>query len=373
MVDMVIILDSDFKSESVLDVFESLIWTTRYKEAGEFELYTPINEKILNDVKVGKYLFEGRFMDVEADEAHLMIIESIELDDQHLKVTGRSLKSILDRRIIWGQKVVEAGTSVLSVVTDVINDAIVNPELTDRKIDNFVFDTASGDWGTYEEQTQYEGNSLLEFMNDICTKYKIGYQIVYNFTDGKFHMRLIEPVDHSYEQIVNPPVIFAAKFNNLKNSKYLESSAKYKNVAFVSGEKYQDDDINKYHQTAIFGDATGLDRRELFIDGSSITHQLDDGTIYGTATYQKMLEQHGEAELNKKDNAYERLYEGEADNAERQYQFMRDYNIGDTVEIITKYGMSSTARVSEMVLNISTSGITFVPTFEDIREEEENT
>lgn len=369
--DKLIVLDSNFEPEHVVDVYESLIWTSRYKDAGDFELYTPINEVLLSHLAVGKYLFERRYYNPETDEAYIMIIESIELNEQHLKVTGSDLKSILARRIIWGQKILSQSSDVLTGLTSILNENLISPSISDRIISNFVFETSSGDWGTVDEDIQYEGNSLLEVANDLSEKFHFGYEVLLNFTDKKFHMKLIQPVDHSYEQTDNPPVVFSAKFTNLKSSNYLESSANYKNVAYVSGERYSDDEIDKYHQTAVIGSARGLDRRELFVDASSIRHELDDGTIYGTTTYENMIKQKGESELNKDENAYQKKYEGEGDDAASNYVFMQDYTIGDTVEIITEYGMSNSVRVGEMVLNVSTSGITFIPTFEAIEEEEQ--
>ena len=53
------------------------------------------------------------------------------------------------------------------------------------------------------------------------------------------------------------------------------------------------------------------------------------------------------------------------------YVFNRDYKIGDTVELITRYGESVEVRVTEMVLSASTSGVTLMPTFEATRYEAE--
>lgn len=367
------LLDESFKEEYVVDVFESLIWTVRYKEAGEFELYTPISEDVLSKFAIGKYLLNDSFY--SNNTAHLMVIETLELDQTHLKVTGRDLKSLLDRRVVWDRTEIAGETDIQTAIQTLINDAIIRPTLTQRKIDNFVLDLVNAEWPKTEEMVQYEGNSLLEVMNDFCTKYKVGYEVIYNFTDKKFHMHLIQPVNHSYDQLTNPPVVFSASFNNLKSSKYIESVSTYKNVAFVSGEHYQDDALNKFWITDIAGDNTlsGLARREAYIDASSEVHEQSNGDLRGDdpnpdGTYRQRLREYGRTELNKKDYRYIKDYEGEADNAASQYQFMRDYHIGDICEIVTVWGMSSMVRVSEVVLSMNTSGYTLVPTLEAIEE-----
>lgn len=371
------ILDSNMEMESVIDVFESLIWTIRFKETGDFELYTPISNDILSRLAVGKYILSDRFFDKQANEAHLMVIETLELDGTHLKVTGRDLKYLLDLRIVWKEIGFDKDSPALTMIQTLLNDAMINPEIPERKIDNFVFDTTSGEWGTLKENTQITCDSLLNHMSTFCTEYKFGYEIVYNFSDKKFHMRLISPVDRTYDQLIVDPVIFSVSFNNLKSSKYIESISTYKNVALVSGEQYSNDDLDLHHKKAIFGDASGLNRREAFIDASSVVHKPEGGEEYyddpepGQRSYVAILEDYGSKELKKKDYAYIKDYEGEADDAASEYEFMRDYDIGDIVEIITPYGMSSIVRVTEVVLSLSTSGYTLVPTLESLDKEDE--
>ena len=36
----VLVLNTEFESVAIIDTFESLIWTDRYYEAGDFEIYT---------------------------------------------------------------------------------------------------------------------------------------------------------------------------------------------------------------------------------------------------------------------------------------------------------------------------------------------
>lgn len=372
------LLNKQFQTVKIIDVFESLLWTVRYKDAGEFELYTPISQDLLESIQVGMYLANDSFVNKNDNRSHLMVVESLELDQTHLKVTGRDLKSILDRRVVWDRTEIPGGTNIQEAIRTIVNDAIISPELEQRRISNFIFDTVSNNWPSTEEMTQYEGNSLLEVMNDFCSKYKIGYEVIFDFDDKNFHMNLIKPVDHSYDQTANTPVIFSAAFNNLKSSKYLESVSTYKNVAFVSGERYQDDELNKFWVTDIAGDnsLSGLERREAYIDASSVVHEDEYANVYGDridpdGTYRQRLREYGQTELNKKDYRYIKDYEGEADPADSQYQFMRDYQIGDIVEIVTVWGIGAVVRVSEVVLSMSTSGYTLVPTLETIEEDDE--
>ena len=407
--DGVYILDENFENALYMDVFESLIWTVRYQEVGEFELYTPFTQGLLDLIKVGRYVYTNEFFDEESNTAYLMIIESIELDDQHLKITGGDLKTLLKRRIVWGQTVVdekktvsgqEVDNTVQDAIEKLVTEAFIDPvepadwenpfthetednsqQRANRVIPNFQFDRVGtdDDWGKIEEKIQYEGNLVLDAINDLCKKFNVGYEIVYNFDDPsdnpdgrKFHMHLIQPVDHSWDQTDAPAVIFSPEFDNLKKSNYIESLDKYKNVAYVVGESYTDDEIEKYRKKVIQGDAEGLDRRELYVDANDLHRTLDDGTVYNFDQYADMLRERGETELGKEENSFTKVYDGEADTeAMTDYQFGVDYKIGDTVELITRYGESAEVRVTEMVLSASTSGITLIPTFKATRYEKE--
>ena len=94
------VLNADFESIAVIDTYESMIWTDRYNAYGDFEIYFAMDENLLEYIKEDYYLWLK-------DSEHSMIIEDIKIDadteeGNRLIVTGRSLESILERRIIWG-------------------------------------------------------------------------------------------------------------------------------------------------------------------------------------------------------------------------------------------------------------------------------
>ena len=96
------VLDTDFKAIAVIDLYESFIWTDRYCKYGDFEIYMAMSVEYLEYLKQDYYL-------INRNSEHVMIIEKIRIssdieDGGHITVTGRSLESILDRRIIWAKK-----------------------------------------------------------------------------------------------------------------------------------------------------------------------------------------------------------------------------------------------------------------------------
>lgn len=80
-----IVLDTSLKMLSVLDTFESLIWTERYSAYGDFEVYTSINDSILEILKDDYYLWLK-----ESDQTMIVEDRKIESDAEngnHFTVT----------------------------------------------------------------------------------------------------------------------------------------------------------------------------------------------------------------------------------------------------------------------------------------------
>lgn len=99
------VLDTNFNPVAIVDTYESFIWTDRYYKYGDFELYTAVDSQIVDIMQLDRYL------KIDGSE-HMMIIEKdlIESDPEEgnrITVSGRSLESILDRRIVWGQRILD--------------------------------------------------------------------------------------------------------------------------------------------------------------------------------------------------------------------------------------------------------------------------
>ena len=126
-----LVLDTNFDSVAVLDIFKSLIWTDRYNAYGDFEIYTSMSQELLEILKEDYYLWLK-----ESD--HSMIIESLTIDSDaengdHLTVKGRSLESILLRRIVYGQKNLVGNFQ--DAIEELLNENFISP--TDEKTQGF--------------------------------------------------------------------------------------------------------------------------------------------------------------------------------------------------------------------------------------------
>ena len=84
----VTILNTNLDAVSIVDTYESFIWTDRYYAYGDFELYEAMREGLLDYIKQDYYL-------QSKESEHVMIVEKIQItsdteDGNHVTVTGRS-------------------------------------------------------------------------------------------------------------------------------------------------------------------------------------------------------------------------------------------------------------------------------------------
>lgn len=363
-----------------MESFESILWTIRYDECGDFEITTNAIHEILNHISVDYYLFCDKFYDEDTGLANLMVIESFEIksdpnEGNQIKITGRDLKSLADRRIIWGQTVFPINTHVSSIVHDLVMGNIISPpdwektyqdshsgnirvyiDGARRAIPGFTYiSQVTRDFDLSEER-QYNSESLYDVITSLCKEFGFGWDILYNFNTNQFVFVLRSSINKTYDQYENTPILFSAELGNIKESNYIESSTTEKNSGLIKGEG---DDLNNMYNI-IGNEYTGLLRKEMGISGSDISRKTDDGTEHGNAAYLNMLYEKAKEELSK--NKYTQAYEATA-QTELGYNYKEDYDIGDICEIINEWGITSKVLVSEVILSVTSSNISIVPTF----------
>lgn len=351
-----LILDENFNGIDTLDVFESLIWTDRYCGCGDFEIYVPATEKMLSKLQKDRYLYLR-------ESKYLMIIEDVEIqtdteEGSHLCVTGRSLESILERRIIWYQTVLSG--SFQDGIEKLLNENAISPSDGNRKIPNLIFEKSQNEVITsLTLEAQYWGENLYDTILDICNSAGIGFKILLSGKNLIFSLYTGE--DRSYDQIQNPYVIFSPGFDNLLNSNYIESDKTLKTVTLVTGEG---EGSNKKTATVEIegGGGSGLKRRELYTDAGDISQTVDNVQI-SDSDYLNQLKQRGGEELSK--NKATNSFEGQIDS-NATYSYGIDYYLGDIVQVKNEYGCESKSKITEYIRSQNESGIEEYPSFEPV-------
>ena len=350
------VLNADFESIAVIDTYESMIWTDRYNAYGDFEIYFAMDENLLEYIKEDYYLWLK-------DSEHSMIIEDIKIDadteeGNRLIVTGRSLESILERRIIWGQRIFSG--NLQNAIQTMLNENIISPSVADRKIANFIFVPSTDSKITsLTIDNQYTGDDLYTVIKGLCEENNIGFKIVLT-DDNQFAFSLYAGADRSYDQTENPYVVFSPNFENIINSNYFSSKAGYRNVTLVAGEGE-----GASRKITVVGSASGLDRRELFTDARDISSDTEDGTL-SDAEYIAQLRTKGLKNLA--DHMITTAFEGEVE-VTRLFKYGEDFFIGDIVQIANEYGNENSAYISELIISNSDEGLSIYPTFKTISKE----
>ena len=337
-------MDDNFNRLTVIDDYISFIWTTRYYTSGDFELCVDVNPKNMSLYKRDYYI-------VRDDDENVGIIEDIVIqrnDDGHemLIVSGRFLSCVLGRRIIAAQTTVTGKIS--ACINTLITNNVINPSISARQIPNFIL-------GSYDIATtmnaQYTGKNLLDTISDICKAYGIGFKVTLN-SNNQFVFILYQGVNRTYDQSLNPWVIFSDKYDNLLSSEYEEN---YKNVVtavLVAGEGEGTE-----RKTAWVTDGSvGIDRYEKYKDQRQI--QSNDGEI-SDAEYMQLLQEAGKEDLT----AYTTAFTGTVyfDNI----KYKEDVNVGDLCVIEnSNWGIYVNSRLVEVIESVSESGeYSIVPTF----------
>lgn len=351
-----LILDESLSGVDTLDIFESLIWTDRYSKCGDFEIYVPVSEKMLSKLQKDRYVYLR-------ESEHIMIIEdrNIETDVEqgtHLCVTGRSLESILERRIIWNQTVLSG--NLQDNIQKLLNENAISPSDSKRKIPNLSFKKSSDSKITkLTIEAQCWGENLYDAIVSICESYSIGFKILLDGTN--FVFSLYAGADRSYGQTTNPYVVFSPNFDNLLNSNYIESDKTLKTITLIAGEGKGSERKTTISQIST-GAGEGLKRREMFTDAGDIS-QTVDGEQISESDYLNQLKQRGDEDLAK--NKATNSFEGQVDSS-ATYFYGVDYYLGDIVQVSNEYGIESRSRVSEYVMCQDENGIETYPTFDPI-------
>lgn len=382
----VLILNRKFESILLVEAYQSLIWNDKYDESGDFELYIPATAYDRSFYAIGNYVSASL-------SDRLMIIEKVDCKTDSeigdfITITGRSLESILTRRILIGGVTDYIG-NLQEMFEKMFNDNVINPSDQNRQIPNVVFKRSTDKRITeLTIEAQYDGDILYDVIVEHIKNNDIGMKMTKNDLN-EFVFELYKGVDRSYQQSTNPWIVFSPEFDNLLNSEYYESETNYKNYAYVSGdfeyeteEETQKDDgsiitstvtRNKIVMVEVGKEHAGLDRYECYTNASDIrSRTLDDETneyVYiSEESYKELLQQEGVSTLG----GYKKYtkFDCEIDYS-HTFKMNQDYFLGDIVQVSNQYGYSGSFRVSEFVISVSETGVECYPVFVNTDKEDD--
>lgn len=339
-----------------IDEYQSFIWTERYYTTNDCELVVQATSKNIALLQIGNYITH------HSRSGTICRISKIEVTTdvnkgRWLIVKGEDLRAILKQRI--DTKLVSVTDTARETIKNIILDNFTNPAINNRKVANMYFDNGS----TVTEQTY---TSEAGFYNcydkivEICRNFSYGTQMV--FIDEEDVVLLIftlyQGVNRSTEQTARPPVIFSESMDSLATTDYTKDYSTFKNLAIIAGEgEGSERDIERVTKGTEY---TGINRREVFIDGKSLTKKTNDGELT-PAEYSAMLIQYARDQLS----FLEPTVDFSGTIANNIYKYKTDYNLGDIVTVESPLGSSFKARVVEIIENDDVqNGHIFIPKFE---------
>lgn len=361
---MLYLLNEDEEPIEVIDSYISLVWVECYVSPGEFEVELPLT---LSNIM--KYKPERHIMSDESEFE--MIIERIEVttneaeNTRTLVVSGRGMASVLDRRIVWTQTVLSnypLGESLYTLYTNntkVYTEPNISPSM-DRTLPGYRFPHYY--WGNVaKENRQYTGDNLLTVFEDSCTACNFGFKCVRDPDDNLKKFKLYQGVDRSVDQNECDPVVLSSEYDTLLSTSYYLDKSEYKNSALMLGEG---EGTARLRDT-FNNEASGLDRRELFVDARDLSRNKDDPDEtkrISTVEYLTMLQTRAMEKLA--EVPVTEALEGTAIPGSLVYGV--DYYLGDIVTVSTDYGITKNVRITEMSITEDENGRVYTPTFADV-------
>lgn len=380
----VLVYDDNWELQTIVDNYESLVWTDKAKECGDFELYMYYDPDLWKTIKLGTFL---RIQDSE----HTMMVGKRDLKDTfedapRMIFTGKSMEYITSRRVVYKQIDVTAPPG--DIVNKLLDENCVdgpflqqfapdptNPSKKYRGITGLYRDGSNWrlELGDTPISKQYLGQTIYEAVSELVKTYSspMCYIFVHHTEDNKWRWRLGTGVDRSWNQGTNEWVTFSSDFNNLKSSEFVQDNEKYANAFYITGADPGDGKpritmpIERTdNDTPQGGFISGTKRVEKWIDGSSVKLKDDNNKDVPFRTYVNELLSYGHASM--REYVTETSFIGDVDPSV-QWTYMKDYYIGDIVNVIDDMGNGAWCVIDGITVTADKNGIVILPDFKAIR------
>lgn len=325
--------------------FTSVSWTERYRDPGEFEIVAPMSSGLLQFLPLGTIISHTNTL--EAMIVENMNIKDEELADPIISITGRSLETILEDRIV-GSNHAQGSHLIVPYTTPawsswdqavtMVNEHIQTPNDPNERFPNFYAMHSIAGSGTTDPRT-IARSDLHKSLLEILAVDNVGVKVVRRNPFGQIgandrtYFLFHKGIDRT------STVVFSWKAGDLESAEYLWSNRKYANAAMVVG---------RYVNVKVTSTAdVGYKRSMVVVKADDIDGHLD--AVPSGTTLQDVanaMAVRGQQVLA----AQTQINLIRADISEiSKYHYRRDYNIGDIVTVDGNFGEIAPMRVIEYV------------------------
>lgn len=342
MIDYVEIRNAETELIGIIDTAKSVIWRSVYYGVGDFEVYVQATQNTRELLSVGNYV-------TRPDNNEIGIIEKVEIkadkfDGLMITASGRFAKSILDRRLIYNLSGTSNAATILRgnvelQVRKIVEENAISCAFDSRRniallelgaLANIPLKIVDESGNAAQKQVSY-GN-LLEYSDAVLQEYELSARVTLDAERKKLQYSVFSGQDRSEEnESGNEPVIFSEDYDNLKDSAYSLDKTSCKNAALVGGEG---EGTARFYALAT-GSETGLARREVWVDASSIAKKYKDAggaeQTYSDDVYSGFLLERGRQSLAALKPV--EAFSGSLDVTSGNFVFNRDFFLGDVITV----------------------------------------
>lgn len=349
-------LDGNLRRDSVIEGYNSAIWTERYSQYGEFQIVIP------STLASRKQLMPGTMIGMNKSR-YTMIADTVDdkTDDdgkRNLTVTGRSFEWLLNDRVAMPGLTPTATLSnwvingpPADIVNYIFTAVCVNGVISQNDtIPFYQRGTLLTPGGIPLPSTaigvSLSPDSLYNAAKSICDAYGMGFRMVRDDTMNRIYFEIYMGTDRTTIQTIVNPVVFDETLDNLKDVEYLTSSANVKTVAYV----FAQNGAVMVYGTGLSTDV-GANRRVLLVNS-------DNTAVAGTDLNTQLMVE-GQLALAAQTKTY--AFSGEIPQ-HISLEYGKDYKLGDYVEERDGAGNVSIMLVTEQIFSSSETGDTSYPT-----------
>lgn len=356
------VMTLNFELLTEIDQYESLQITRSWHGIGELELHINRYMRDVDKLQRGNIIFPHN----KLNKAYIIRHKEIELNEdgkasENWVIRALPLKSWIAQRITYPPSHTaydNKSDNAESVILHYVNNNVINPSDSKRKIDNLVLADNENRGININWQSRFK--NLAEEIVEISLLSGLGWNIDIDLDNQQFVFRVLEGRDLSVNQSTLPPAIFSPEFGTLKELSYVESDLNYMNYAIVAG---QGEGVDR--RVIKVGNSEGYERYELFVDAKNIkkTNKNDEPLL------EPIIEQNlRERGLQKLQEHEQEVYlEGQVLRKSR-LTYETDYDLGDIVTLQNKnWNVTLDARITEVKEIYEPSGFDLEVTFNNSR------
>lgn len=325
--------------------YESLMLTRSWHGIGDLELRINRHKLYTDTLRKGHVIVVGN----DARKAYVIQHREIALDEtgkqsENWLIRAQELKvSIAWRQILPPLNAAQDSRSgsAETVMKHYVNRTVINPDDPLRKVSEIALapDQLRGTHVVWDSRLK----TLADDLTEISQLTGVGWLMRLDTDTRKRVFDVALGRNLSVNQAENSPVIFSPQFDNIRNMQYVDSDLNFRNVAYVAG---QGEGVDR--RIIVVGNASGLDRREIYVDARDVAEETDEETPKPRpeADIIADLVRRGEQKLAE---LAQESFLGAQIMTDGTFKYEVDYDLGDIVTVQnTDWGVALDARITEV-------------------------